>query len=233
MGGAPLPDLAVPGGLFARLRDGARASWDRYVRHPFVVGLGDGTLPEAAFRHYLVQDYLFLIHFARAYALAAYKADDLADMRAASRSMSAILDLEMGLHVKYCARWGVGEGEMAAAPEAQATLAYTRFVLERGMAGDLLDLHVALAPCVIGYAEIAANLLADPATRLDGNPYRDWIEMYADPAYREVAQSQVALLERLSARRGGNARFDSLLRAFEAASRLEAGFWDMGLSLAD
>jgi len=229
----PLPDLATPGGLFARLRDGARPSWTRYVRHAFVRGMGDGTLPEAAFRHYLVQDYLFLIHFARAYALAAYKADSLADMRAAARSMSAILDMEMGLHVKYCARWGLTEAEMEATAEAQATLAYTRFVLERGMAGDLLDLHVALAPCIIGYAEIAADLMADPATVLADNPYRDWIGMYADPAYRAVAADQVALLDRLSAARGGDARFPDLLRTFEAASRLEAGFWDMGLTGAD
>jgi len=228
-----LPDLATPGGLFARLRDAARPSWDRYVHHPFVSALGAGTLPGGAFRHYLVQDYLFLIHFARAYALAAYKADTLADMRAAASSMAAILDLEMGLHVQYCAGWGLMEADMAATPEAQATLAYTRFVLERGMAGDLLDLHVALAPCVVGYAEIAASLLADPATRLDGNPYRAWMEMYAAPEYRQVAAAQVALLDRLSQTRGGEARFDALTRTFEAASRLEAGFWEMGLKGLD
>lgn len=226
-----LPDLATPGGLFARLRQAARPAWDGYVAHEFVRRLGDGTLPAASFRHYLIQDYLFLIHFARAYALAAFKADDLEDMRAASRSMSAILDLEMGLHVKYCAGWGIDEAAMRATPEAQGTLAYTRYVLERGLAGDLLDLHVALAPCIVGYAEIAANLLADPATRLDGNPYEAWIAMYADPEYRAVAQAQVALLDRLCQRRGGDARFADLTRNFDAASRLEAGFWDMGLGL--
>jgi len=226
-----LPDLATPGGLFDRLRTASRPAWDRYVCHDFVAGMGAGTLPDACFRHYLVQDYLFLIHFARAYALAAFKADNLDDMRAAARSMSAILDLEMGLHVKYCAGWGLDEAAMQATVEAQGTLAYTRFVLERGLAGDLLDLHVALAPCIIGYAEIAAALLADPATRLDGNPYADWIAMYADPEYRAVAAAQVALLDRLSATRGGAARFRDLSRTFDAASRLEAGFWDMGLGL--
>ena len=59
------------------------------------------------------------------------------------------------------------------------------------MAGDLLDLHVALAPCIVGYAEIAAELIADPATRLEGNPYRDWIEMYAGEEYREVAAAEI------------------------------------------
>lgn len=233
MAATPLPDLATPGGLFDRLRAAAAPSWTSYVHHGFVRGMGDGTLPEACFRHYLVQDYLFLIHFARAYALAAFKADDLEDMRAAARGMAAILDIEMGLHVQYCAGWGLTERDMAAAPEAQATLAYTRFVIERGVAGDLLDLHVALAPCIVGYAEIAAELLADPATRLDGNRYAAWIRMYSDPEYRAVAAGQVALLDRLSAARGGDARFGALARTFEAASRLEAGFWEMGLRLAD
>ena len=217
--------------LFDRLVAEARPDWSAYVDHAFVRGMGDGTLPQECFRHYLIQDYLFLIHFARAYALAAFKADNLADMRAAARSMGAILDLEMGLHVKYCAGWGLDEAAMQAAAEAQGTLAYTRFVLERGLAGDLLDLHVALAPCIVGYAEIAAGLLADPATRLDGNPYADWIAMYADPEYRTVAAAQVELLDRLSATRGGDARFADLSRTFDAASRLEAGFWDMGLGL--
>ena len=106
----------------------------------------------------LGQDYLFLIHFARAYALAAYKSETLADIRQATAGLSAIIDLEMGLHVEFCASWGLTEADMEALPEADETMAYTRFVLEKGNAGDLLDLHVALAPCIIGYAEIGSVL---------------------------------------------------------------------------
>jgi thiaminase/transcriptional activator TenA len=72
---------------------------------------------------------------------------------------------------------------MQAAPEGVATMAYTRYVMERGMAGDLLDLYAALAPCVLGYAEIGLALAADPATQRDGNPYADWIDMYAGDEY--------------------------------------------------
>lgn len=88
---------------------------------------------------------------------------------------------------------------------------------------------MALAPCVVGYAEIARNLAADPATRRDGNPYRDWIDMYAGAEYQKVAEAAVAYLDELSARRGGEARFAELVRTFGAATRLEAAFWDMGL----
>ena len=84
--------LAPPGSLFARLREAAGDAWTAYVEHAFVRMLAAGTLPEPAFRRYLVQDYLFLIHLARAYALAAYKADNLDDMRAASATLTAILD---------------------------------------------------------------------------------------------------------------------------------------------
>jgi len=161
-----MTDLPLDQGLFGRLRRDAGPAWERYVRHPFVRGLGDGSLPQGAFQHYLKQDYLFLIHFARAYALAAYKSDTLEDLRAAAASVSAIADVEMPLHVKYCAEWGLSEAQMQAEPEDLETLAYTRFVLERGMAGDRLDLDCALIPCVVGYAEVAQLLLADPGTTL-------------------------------------------------------------------
>lgn len=223
----------VPEGSFLdRLIRSAPGAWDAYTRHEFVSGMADGTLPEAAFRHYLGQDYLFLIHFARAYGLAVYKSDRLEDMRAASAVISGILDVEMDLHVKYCADWGLSEAEMAALPEDPACMAYTRFVLERGMAGDVLDLHVALAPCVVGYGVIGARLAADPATKRDGNPYLAWIEMYAGEEYQDVAKGAAVHLEELAARRGGEARFGELAKTFEAATVLERDFWQMGLNAA-
>ena len=85
--------------LFDQLKANCTQDWTAYVEHDFVRQLGAGTLPEAAFRQYLIQDYLFLIQFARAYALAVYKSDTLPDMRQAAAGMSAILDIEMGLHV--------------------------------------------------------------------------------------------------------------------------------------
>ena len=218
--------------LFARLRTGNAAAWQDYVAHPFVAGLADGTLPEAAFRHYLGQDYLFLIHFARAYALAVFKADNLADMRDAAGGMGAILDIEMGLHVDYCSSWGLDETAMTTLPEATATMAYTRYVLEAGLQGDLLDLYVALAPCVLGYGEIGARLAADPATRRDGNPYAPWIDMYAGDEYQQVARAHAATLDRLWTTRAGAGRLAGLSRIFGQATRLEADFWQMGLDEA-
>ncbi len=214
--------------LFARLAAAAGADWRAYCDHPFVAGIADGSLPEPAFRHYLIQDYLFLIQFARAYGLAAYKADTLDDMRAASATLAAILDVEMQLHVAYCAGWGLTEPDMAAAPEALETTAYTRFMLDRGLGGDSLDLMVALAPCVVGYGEIGTRLAAGPATKRDGNRYASWIEMYAGEEYQDVCAAAVTQLDRLGQARGGDARFDDLAKIFAQATRLEIAFWEMG-----
>ncbi|WP_158809494.1 thiaminase II [Beijerinckia sp. L45] len=214
--------------FFADLKAKAAPEWRAYTHHRFTAAMADGTLPEAAFRHYLVQDYLFLIEFARAYALAIYKAPRLADMRDAAEAVHAILDVEMGLHVKLCAAWGLSEDDLERATPAAEMLAYTRYVLDAGMRGDLLTLKVALSPCVIGYAEIAARLIAEPGAADSGNPYRVWIEDYAGAAYREVADKAVTQLDDLATRYATPARETELLAVFREATRLEADFWEMG-----
>lgn len=223
------------GRLFPLLRTAAGRHWTDYAEHAFVRGLGDGTLPEACFRHYLVQDYIFLINYARAYALAVYKAESVEEMRFAVGGVTGLLQSELQLHLGYCRSWGLAEEQVLATPEAQGNMAYTRYVMERGLAGDYLDLLVALAPCLIGYAEIGGRLLADPGTRRDGNPYLPWIESYGGEAFQAMASDACRHLDLAAERRIGAAfktapRFAALAKTFEQATRLEVGFWDMGMT---
>ena len=214
--------------FFERLKSAASAEWRAYTGHPFTNALADGSLAEAAFRHYLVQDYLFLIEFARAYALSVYKSPKLADMREAAAGLSAIIDVEMNLHVKLCAGWGLSSDDLERTPPAVEMLAYTRYVLDAGMRGDLLALKVALAPCVIGYAEIATRLAAQPGALAATNPYRVWIAEYAGAPYQEVAAKAQAHLETLAGLYATPAREAELVEIFREATRLEAEFWEMG-----
>ncbi|MFQ3789443.1 thiaminase II [Halomonas sp. A29] len=214
---------------FTDLTRACHDEWRAYIEHDFVRGLGTGTLAEGAFRHYLQQDYLFLIHFARAYALAAYKSRSLADLRQAHEGLKAIVDVELGLHVDYCREWGIGEEQLAALPEARATMAYTRYVLDTGNRGDLLDLHIALAPCLVGYGEIANWLNAQDSTvRGDANPYDAWIAMYEGEEFQTAMHAE---LEWLDARLADvtPTRFKELAEIFRDATRLEIDFWQMGL----
>lgn len=214
--------------MFDTLKEACREDWDAYIQHPFVRQLATGELPKPCFQHYLKQDYIFLIHFARAYALAIYKADTLEEMRHAKGAVGAILDVELDLHIKYCTEWGIDAQELDTLEEATATMAYTRYVLERGMSGTLLDLHVALSPCVIGYADVARWILAQESTVLDGNPYRSWIEMYSSEEYLEAANAAEAYLNQAGKdlQRSDIARH---IKTFREATRLEIGFWQMGL----
>ena len=214
--------------FFERLKAQAAPAWEAYTHHPFTDAMAAGTLSEKAFRRYLVQDYLFLIEFARAYALAVYKAPRLADMREAAATLNAILDVEMDLHVKLCAGWGLSREDLEQAAPAAEMLAYTRYALDAGARGDLLSLKVALAPCVIGYAEIAERLAAMPSAADPANPYQVWIAEYAGQAYGALAARARTHLDELAERYATPARETELQQVFTEATRLEADFWEMG-----
>ncbi len=214
---------------FEDLKTSCHHEWQAYINHDFVRQLGDASLPADAFRHYLKQDYLFLIQFARAFALAAYKSPTLEDLKQAKAGLQAIVDVELGLHVSYCREWGISEEELARLPEARATLAYTRYVLDTGNRGDLLDLHVALAPCMVGYGEIANWLNSRPETRRgEQNPFDAWIGMYESDDFQQAMQAEIDWLDAHLAD-VTPARFEQLTRIFSEATRLEIDFWEMGL----
>lgn len=225
---APAPDY---GRVFAALRQGCPTQWNDYTHHAFVEGLRNGSLPRPAFLYYLVQDYVFLIHFARAWSLGVVKAETLDEMKICATTVDALINHEMSLHVTTCADAGLSEAELFAAKEDTANLAYTRYVIDAGLQGDFLDLMVALAPCCFGYGEIGNRLSnsADPDT-----PYADWIAAYADPDYQQVMVNIGAMLDRAVTRRLGSEfqtapRWAQLQARFTTATELEIGFWEMGL----
>ena len=229
--GSPMPSglpRLVPGTLFARLRADCPQEWEAYVRHPFLQQLAAGTLPKASFQTYLVQDYLYLIQYARAYALAVYKDPDVAGMRRTARLLNELLDTEIGLHIAYCRGWGLSEADLAQQEESLELLAYTRFMLDSGQRGDILDLLVCLSACLVGYAEVGLRLIADPATNRHDNPYMPWIEIYGGAHYVQLANEGVQRLDDLALSHGADARYPMLLRQFRTTVRLEAAFWTPG-----
>lgn len=209
----------------------AAPMWQAYTRHPFVEKLGDGSLPKASFLHYLVQDYVFLIHFSRAWALGVVKSDSHHEMAVCAEVVNALAHDEMRLHVGVCAREGISEAELFAATEEDANLAYTRYVIDAGVSGDFLDLMAALAPCVFGYAEIGTRLSSEAAP---DTPYREWIETYGGEDYQGHCRRVAEMLDQAVADRLGPEpqklpRWQGLQKRFSMATRLEVDFWQMGL----
>ena len=210
------------------LRAAAADVWEAQHAHPFVRGIGDGTLPVARFAHYVRQDYLFLIEYARMLALGAARAPDLETMRRFADLAQTILGEEMELHRAFAREFGITEAELEAEPPAPTTQAYTDFLVRTAAIGELADLSAALLPCMWGYAEVGQRLAAAGAP--PDERYARWIQTYAAPEFEELAAWCRGLVDRLAEGTGDDGRARMHL-AFLTCSRYELAFWEMGWTL--
>jgi thiaminase/transcriptional activator TenA len=195
------------------------------LQHPFVTGIGNGTLPLAAFRYYMCQDYVFLIEYCRVLALAVAKAEDLETMGRFAALLHATLHTEMALHRDFAAQFGIPVADLEATRAAPSTRSYTQHLLTTAYAGSLTDITAALLPCMWDYSDIGQRLAAQgvPASQ---PLYAEWIRMYATPEFGALATWLRALLDRL-ARHAALAEQDRLTRLFIDSCRYEYLFWDM------
>ena len=208
------------------LRSLAGGIWEAQHAHPFVQGIGDGTLEAERFRHFVRQDYVYLIEYARLLALACARAPRLAWMRRFAELAGSTLGSEMEMHREFAATWGIGAEELEYERATPTTRAYTEFLLRTAALGDFAELVSALLPCMWGYAEVGRALVP----RAEANPYAAWIEMYASPEFAAQADWCRALTDELAAGLDGSGR-GRMLEAFLQSSRHELAFWDMAWRL--
>ncbi|KAI5211123.1 hypothetical protein E4T38_01735 [Aureobasidium subglaciale] len=238
-----------PGGFVDWLleREDVQRVWRDFTQHDFVEKMGDGTLPVERFKFYMVQDYLYLTQFARANALAGYKAKTLEGV-AASASIVTHIHTETKLHVSECLKLGVTMDELRNSEEHQACTAYSRYILDIGASEDWLALQIAMFPCLIGYHHIAKRLsaLQDPSAPKNANRYRQWIDNYIADDYTQAVGKGMGGLTRGNYEtsemtdmcaelvegnvfRQSPSRIEELVKIFIHATKMECGFWDMGM----
>lgn len=207
-------------------------AWTKFTHHEFVEGLGDGTLPVDCFKFYMIQDYLYLTQFARANALASYKAQDL-DGVTASADIVMHINTETQLHIKECEQLGITRQEMELTEEHQACTAYSRWILDVGQSQDWLALQIAMLPCLLGYHMIGHRLhsIQDPKAPENANRYKKWIENYVAEDYTAAVEEGRALIEK-HVKRQSPERIEELVKIFTRATAMETGFWDMAMSAA-
>ena len=184
------------------------------LAHPFVQGLGDGSLPRGAFQGYVAQDAFFLECFARAYALALARTTDRESLEAFADLLAGVRD-ELRLHAAYAERWGV---DLTGVQPVPATTAYTDFLLSTAALGGIGVTCAAMAPCMRLYAHLGSALDAERA-----GPYGEWVRTYADPAFAVLAD----VLERLLDRYAEDT--PQVAAAYRRAMQLELGFFAASL----
>jgi thiaminase/transcriptional activator TenA len=193
--------------------------------HPFVRGIGDGTLAAQSFRHYVRQDYLFLLEYARLLALASARAPSLELMTRFAALARAILETELELHRAYASEWGISAEELERERMTPTTRAYTAFLLRTATLGDFAELVGALLPCMAGYREIGRRLAE--RGRPDDERYARWIDMYAGEEFGELADWCCDVADGVGADLTGEAR-GRMRGAYLESARYELAFWDMG-----
>ncbi|HYW27475.1 MAG TPA: thiaminase II [Terriglobales bacterium] len=208
----------------AELRRAAEPIWQAQHDHPFVRGIGDGTVDIERFKRWLRQDYRFLVEYCRVFALAAARSPDLDTLRRFAELLQATAVTEMDLHRSYAAGFGITPGELEAEEMSPVTRGYADFLVRTAATGDFAELAAALLPCMWGFNEIGLRL----AER--GRPADErcaaWIDAYADPAFTELANWCRDLVDGLAeaARPDVRARMRD---AFLVSSRYELAFWDV------
>ena len=219
------------GQVFSVLKEKNLKNWLLYTKHDFINLLTSDSLKEKCFLNYLIQDYLFLIQFSKAWSLAVLKSDTLDEMKISANTVNDLINFEMELHIKLCGSYNISKNDLENANEENENIAYTRYVLELGYSGDLLDLLSALAPCVLGYGEIGIN---GKNLKLNTPMYQKWINTYASDEYQDVCKNVANLIDQAFLLRLGSDyvntyKWIKVNKIFNKATLLEIDFWNMAL----
>ena len=200
------------------------------LSHPFVTGIGDGTLDVEKFKHYARQDYIYPERLQAGYWPWPRPAPPTwTQWDGSPRLLHETLNTEMDLHRGYCAQFGITEGELEATRASPTTLAYTNYLVAVAYNGSYPELAAAFLPCQWGYWEIGDHL-ARKGEPLEAPLYSQWIRMYVSQEYKALADWARSLANRLAdkADPGEIARME---QAYITSTRYEYLFWDMAYDL--
>ena len=212
-------------GFIAEIENQTLSIRQAILEHPFITGIGDGSLPIDRFKYYVIQDYAYLIDYSRALAIASARAIDLQDMSWFARLLDETLNREMELHRSYCQNFGISLQELESVEPAATTMSYTNFLLKTAYQGSFGELVASLLPCQWGYWEIGDHLLKR-GLPTSAPLYVEWINMYSSEEFTELAHQIREMADRI----GAGASFTeqaAMRRAYTNSVQLEHRFWDM------
>jgi thiaminase/transcriptional activator TenA len=212
------------GSFFATLTAENAATHAAGLAHPAVLGIGDGTLPEATFRYYIEQDYNYLRRYIRVLALAVAASPDLSTARRLAELVSSTLSVEVDALVELYAAFGGERADLDAIRRSPTCQAYTDHLLATAAHGNLFVIMAGVLPCQWGYREIGRHLLqrglpADPR-------YARWIEEYASDEYGSLVDWLICRFDELAATESAATRH-AAREAFALSTHYEHAFWQM------
>jgi thiaminase (transcriptional activator TenA) len=189
---------------------------------PFNTELAAGTLPREKFQFYIVQDSLYLDQYARALAIAGARGPDGPTLRAFGHYAIEAIAVEQALHERYLREFGVSPEDLAAATPSPDCLGYTSFLMATAYHEPWEVLVAALLPCFWLYWDVGSTIAKAAAP---DNPYRAWIDTYADDGFAQAVRAVVATTDRAELVASDAVR-DRMATAFIRSCQFEWLFWD-------
>lgn len=209
-----------------RLLDATKAIWHQYNEHPFVKGIEDGSLDKEKFRYYIIQDYLYLQDYVKAFALGVAKAKSLETTRLFSRYITILTDGEMDIHRGYMGKFKVSQEELDATKRALDNFSYTSYMLRVAYEESEVEILVAILSCAYSYEIIAKNIVKNNPESVNHPFYGEWIKGYTSEEY---AKENVILLDMINklTENYTEKEIKHLVDIFVTCSRYELAFWGM------
>lgn len=198
--------------------------WNECAATPFVRKLCSGTLPIEKFRLYMIQDSIYLKHYARVYGKAIYHAAALKDIQLYYTALGFVTDTESAVRLKYLARFGMTDEDIEPIPPLAENQRYIDFMLKIASRGNACEILMAVLPCMLSYSYIFRKIAAEPGT--PDSRYFDFIEDYAEDGYAESCKQWCEFADKKCSVLSEKEQ-DRVSRIFEKASCLELDFWKM------
>jgi thiaminase/transcriptional activator TenA len=192
------------------------------LEQPFLAELADGTLGAESFRHYILQDSLYLAEYARVLAIAAARAPSAAGRLEFSDGAKVAVQVEEILHQAFFAQFGVTPAIVGAAEATPACLGYTSYLASLAATRSYEELIAGILPCFWVYWEVGCAI---KPLATSPNPYAAWIDTYADPSFGAATARVRALVDEAAAGTTPAIR-EAMATAFRRAARFEWMFWD-------
>jgi thiaminase (transcriptional activator TenA) len=211
------------------LRNEVKEIWEASFQHPFVKGIGDGTLPIEKFRYYILQDAYYLSHFSKVQALGASKATDLHTTSRMATHAVGTNEAELSLHENFSSRLGITDEEKKQFKPAPTAYAYTSHMYRSSQYGGLADILAAILPCYWLYHEIGERL---KSCRPEEPIYQEWIAAYGGEWFKELVVEQINRLDDLAETMTESDK-ERMKENFVLSSIYEFQFWEMAYTLEE
>ncbi len=196
--------------------------WDECANTPFVRELQCGTLPFEKFKQYIIQDSIYLKHYARVYGKAIYHSEKLRDIQIYYNCLSFVTDTESAVRLNYLKHFGMTDDDIEFIKPLPENKNYIDFLFEIAERGNIPEILMAVLPCMMSYSYIFRKIAPNSAK----SPYNDFICDYADEKYSESCKEWSQFADE-KCRNLSNHEKEHLYSIFEKASFLELDFWKM------